>query len=72
MKLGVHFQSIQDNDKYFFNNDDKKSRLSEIGIESMKKNDRASYTKKRFGKMMKQLRNIRSTAKNSIKYRYGL
>ena len=55
MKLGVHFQSIQENDKYFFNNDDKKSKLSEIGIESVKKNDRASYTKKRFGKILKQL-----------------
>ena len=48
LKLGVHFQSIQDNDKNFFNNDDKRKKLSDLGIEPIKKSDRASYTKKRF------------------------
>lgn len=48
LKLGFHFQSIRENEKYFFNNDDKKLKLSELGIEMNKKSDRASYTKKRF------------------------
>ena len=48
LKLGLHFQSIRENEKYFFNNDDKKLKLSELGIEMNKKSDRASYTKKRF------------------------